>query len=142
MISWFRRNETLFNRLVEMARSESTVRRVAADFLRTETEAFEYPQVPEGFTLERWNNYRKLFTKLRLEEGIEFWNRDAVSLYATSYGIVVSGSTKGYVWSAHSPKPLVDSLDPPLPVEGELPGDDYAAYRAINGNWYIFRTMS
>lgn len=142
MISWFRRNEALFNRLAEMARSEPIVRRIAADFLKTETETFDHPQVPDGFTIERWNDYRRLFTKLRLEEGIGFWNRDMISLYATSFGIVVSGSTKGYVWSARPPKPLVSSLDPPLPAEGKLPGDDYTAYQAIDGNWYLFFTMS
>jgi hypothetical protein len=142
MISWFRRNEGPFNHLVEMARNESIVRRVAADFLKTESDTFDYPQVPEGFTIERWNHYRRFFTKLRLREGIEFWNRESVSLYATSFGIVVSGSTKGYVWSARPPKPLVNSLDSPLPAEGELPGDDYVAYRAIDDNWYLFFTMS
>lgn len=56
MISWFRRKEGLFNRLVEMARSEPVVRRIAADFLKTASETFEYPQIPEGFTVERWND--------------------------------------------------------------------------------------
>ncbi len=142
MIAWFRRNQDLFDRLVEMARGEPVARRIAADFMKSESDTFDYPQVPEGFTIERWDEYQTHFTKLRLGEGIEFWNRDAVSFYATSFGIVVSGSTKGYVWSLHPPRPLVDSLDPPLPKEGELPGDDYAAYRAIDGHWYLVLEMS
>ena len=105
-------------------------------------ETFNYPQTPSGFTVERWNDYRKLFKLLRLEMGIEFWNRDAVWLHATSLGIVVSGSTKGYVWSTRSLEPLVSSLDPPLPAEGELPGDDYIAYRAIDESWYLALEMS
>ena len=95
------------------------------------------PQI--GFSQERWNEYRDMFSKLGLKGGLA-WSRDhSIFLTASAKGLTIHGSEKGYVFSAKPLSPTFDSLDdirqeikngkvtPGLPV-----------YRKIKEGWYLY----
>jgi len=66
--------------------------------------------------------------------GVESLERnigDAFFLYVSSYGIVPSGSAKGYAYSPGLNGPTVDSLD-------DVGGRDGYTYRHLKGPWYLF----
>src|SRR5436190_3345893 len=59
----FQKHEESFNKLVRMSNEDSQVIRIAYDFTRLETNwAWPRPESKIGFSKERWNDYRRLFT--------------------------------------------------------------------------------
>jgi hypothetical protein len=126
-----------FERLVAMSATDSSVIRVAPSFTRLE-DNWAWPRSDDllGFSPERWREYRQLFDRLDLENGLERVNGEhaAVYLLASAFGLVTGGSSKGYVHATQSPGRLYASLDaPPADIESNV-----TVYRHVGGSWYLY----
>lgn len=103
--------------------------RVAYDFTR--------PERPEevGVTRERLADYRKLFGNLGLTAGVEGYDeKDMVWFHVSTYGLSVTGSSKGYAYLRERPKLVVDNLD----TYWSRDGKSFTAFRHIEGDWYLY----
>lgn len=133
----FLKNEADFDLLVRMAQADARVVRIAPDFTWLDTNAaWPRPQSELGFSIERWEEYRTLFSKLGLSAGILNYQPESVMLVASSQGLVTGGSSKGYAYSIKEPPHLVDSL------ENVSFKDSRIAYKRIKGHWYLFYEVS
>lgn len=133
----FRQHEADFNKLIDMSNADSRVVRIAPDFTRLENN-YNWPR-PEselGFSKARWDEYRQLFKNLGLEQGITrpTDNPDLILLTASSRGLSVGGSLKGYAYSTKELSPQVNSLDHiPLNLSNGRP-----IYKPVKEHWYLY----
>lgn len=103
--------------------------RVAYDFTRPENPG------AIGISRERLGAYRRLFDKLDLSAGIEGYDeKDIVWFHASTYGLSVTGSGKGYAYVKERPKLVVGNLDTYWSADGR----SFTAFRHIEGNWYLY----
>ena len=127
-----------------MSDSDSTVTRIAPTFTRVYGHWYwPRPDSELGITKARWDQYRALFDTLGLHAGLE---RDAppnsrpirdrtITFTASTLGLSIRGSGKGYAFSRHSLAPVFSSLNDESAVRhGADHGD---AYRLITPNWYL-----
>jgi hypothetical protein len=124
----FRDHKAEFEQLLQMFHADKRLSRVARDFTR--------PANPTevGITEERLREYRKLFDVLGLSAGIEgYGEKESVFFLASTQGLSVSGSSKGYAYLATPPELIVDQLDGYKPPDGK----SFSAFRRIEGNWYL-----
>jgi hypothetical protein len=132
----FEQHEEDFGRLIDMSRVDSKVIRIAPDFTWLDDNArWPRPESQLGFTKERWDEYKRLFSELSLREGLaRDTEGDTVYLIAYSEGLGGGGSGKGYVYSSKELSPLYDSLDnlPPASSNGKH------VYKKLKGSWYLF----
>lgn len=89
-----------------------------------------------GISEDRKRTYKTLLDKVSIPRGIEAYDKERRSfrLLASTQGTTVSGSTKGYLWSADPPAPQVDELD--SAVAGNV--RPFFGYRHIADDWYLF----
>ena len=140
LIANFQSHEKDFDQLIQMAKEDPHVVRIASDFTWLDSD-YHWPRPDSqiGFSQERWNEYRNMFSKLGLNGGLA-WSWDhSIFLTASAKGLTISGSEKGYVFSEKPLSPTFDSLDnmhqeiregrvkPGLPV-----------YRKIKDGWYLY----
>jgi hypothetical protein len=119
-----------------MSDSDAHVVRIAPGFTRLDTNwSWPRPDSLLGISRARWDEYRALFQTLGLSAGL---TRDSVSgvavvvLTASTWGIVGSGSAKGYAYSTRLLAPLHPSLDKLRPSHPHG-----VAFRSIRGGWYL-----
>ena len=123
---------------------DKSLGRVASDFTRT-SNFFEKCEEPNSWsgkeievTAERLAKYRKIFNNLGLSAGIEgYCEKNRVFLHASTKGLSVTGSTKGYAYlkkAPENPDKLVDNLDNYWSPDGK----SFRAFRHIEGNWYLY----
>jgi hypothetical protein len=125
----FHSHKDEFNQLLKMFLADKGLGRVAYDFTR--------PERPEtiGVSQDRLQQYRKLFSRLDLSEGIEGYDeKDLVWFHASAIGLSVTGSGKGYAYLTKPPPLLVDNLDNYWSKDG----NSFTAFRHIEGNWYLY----
>jgi hypothetical protein len=123
-----------FEQLVEMAKSDKEVVRIAPDFTwTTSSVAWPRPDSELGFSKDRWDTYRRLFRTLSIEAGIlrPWQHRDAVYLLIQTKGLVTGGSMKGYAYSEVPLEPQCDSLDKPEAVHTEV------CFKPLGSSWYL-----
>ena len=127
-----------------MFQEDKSLGRVAFDFTRT-SNFFEKCEEPNGWngkeieaSSERLAEYRKLFDKVSLSAGIEgYCKKDRILFYASTKGLSVTGSTKGYAYLQKVPEgleKLVDNLDTYWSPNGK----SFTAFRHIEENWYLY----
>jgi hypothetical protein len=135
----FEEHEEAFNKLVRMSNEDRRVIRVAPDFTRLETNwAWPRPDSELGFTRRRWEEYRKLFNQLGLESGLfreTSSNGAAIYLVASSKGMTMRGSSKGYVFSEKPVTNVVKSLDGKVSRPANL--EHGALYTPLKEHWYL-----
>jgi hypothetical protein len=131
----FEEYEEDFGRLLAMSDEDSHVIRIAPDFTWLDTSAaWPRPESELGISLKRWDEYRNLFEKLGVKEGI-LRSDELVLLIVSARGLCVAGETKGYVFSEEEPAGLEESLDDPT----ELNIQPHAyAFKKLKGNRYLF----
>jgi hypothetical protein len=125
-----------FEKLVTMAQEGNEVIRIAPDFTWT-TSSMGWPR-PEsglGFTVERWNAYRRLFQALGLEAGIlRPWDHpNAIYLIAQTRGLSVAGSCKGYAYSNIPLEPRCESLD-----RDRGSSETGICFKPLGREWYLY----
>lgn len=137
LIRNFNEHETDFNRLVNMAETDSHVVRIADGFTWLDTNV-SWPRSESelGFSKSRWAEYRSIFKKLGIKDGI---NRredipGTIFFIVSSNGAALHGTSKGYAYTTKEPSPLAESLDglnrqlkPMVPV-----------YKRLQSNWYLY----
>ena len=125
----FQSHESQFNQLLQMFLSDRGLGRVAYDFTRPANPA------EIGISRERVEDYRRRFDELGLSAGIEGYDeKDAVWFHASTQGLSVSGSSKGFAYLLKPPKLQVESLDGYQSKDGR----SFTAFRHIAGNWYLY----
>ncbi len=132
----FRKHESDFKLLINMAEIDSKVVRIGLDFTWLDDDA-SYPRRESklGFSNERWNEYRKLFGKLGLRHGLlRYPDSGFVHLIGASEGLVTGGKSKGYAYTTENLSPQFDSLDN-LNLDSV---NGNTAYKRIQDNWYLF----
>lgn len=124
-----------------MAVQDQRLVRIADDFTYLDNES-KWPRQNVGITESRWNEYRSIFHKLSLKEGIvrteDFPH--AIFFVAVARGLCTGGSSAGYVYSTEKLSPVSDSPTQTLDSDArEKPGRHYAyAFRELKPNWYVF----
>lgn len=128
-----------FEELLQMFKADRSLGRVGDGFTRTASfvEKCTGPNAWNGkeieVTKERLAAYEQLFIKLGLRGGIEgYCEKDQVVFIASSKGLAMSGSSKGYAHFVNPPKLIVDSLDT------YRSPDEVTTFRHIDGNWYLY----
>jgi len=125
-----------FERLVVMAKADKELLRIAPNFTWT-TSSLVWPRPASqlGFTVQRWDDYRRLFHTLGLEAGVlRRWDDpDGVYLIVQTKGLMTGGSTMGYAYSERVLEPRCDSLDKP---EAIVHTEIY--FKPLGGNWYLY----
>ena len=130
------KHEADFQRLAEMSDRDEHVTRIASNFtwLKT-TAAWPRPESEWGISKARWDEYRTIFANLALPDGItREESGEVIYFFASSVGLGVSGSTKGYAFARREPETIVDSLDDPT----SWPKGKHMYFKRLKGNWYLF----
>ena len=137
LIKNFQENEGDFNLLIQMAKQDSNMIRIANDFTWTKDNV-SFPRLESelGITNEHWEEYKKIFIKTKLKNGILNYQPDKVFLAASSQGMLTGGSSKGYAYLKEKPEILVNSLDDYKFEKSEE--NEITAYRKIADNWYLY----
>ena len=137
----FELNRASFTDLVTMSNTDSTVIRIAFNFTRISSNwGWPRPDSLLGFSRQRWDQYRDLFRKLNLVDGLSRErlpdSTPVVYLTAGSFGLVNRGNSKGYAYSIELLSPVVPSLDVD---RATLRGDQRhgVVYREIGKGWYL-----
>jgi hypothetical protein len=133
----FLAHEADFNKLVDMCNADAHVVRIAPDFTWMDNNAaWPRPESELGFSRQRWEEYRSLFSKLGLTAGILNYQPDSVMFLASTRGLVTGDSSKGYAYSLKPPETIVDSLENATFSKSRI------AYKRLKGNWYLFYMVS
>jgi hypothetical protein len=113
-----------------MLDEDSDVVRLGHDFV-----FFEKDSNREKLPAERMDEYRRLFGKLNLENGVHRPRPGVITLIASSNDGVFSKSEKSYVHSETALSPQVDSLDQVAEANN---GDHPPVYKELANDWYLF----
>lgn len=134
-------NANALDQLRLMAEKDSHLTRIAGDFTYLDKSS-TWPREDVGITDGRWNEYRSLFQKISLQEGIVRTEDfpGAIFFVAVSRGLCVGGTSAGYVYSTKKLVPTSNSPTETVDTEArKKPDRNYAyAFKEMNGNWYLF----
>jgi hypothetical protein len=138
MFATFKKNRSCFDDIIQTARSESNLSKIATGFVQLNDDPNPSTTKRRKFLPdERWNRYKTLFVCAGIDGvpgGIRLGS-NSFYLQAATWGLGGSGGEKGYVWSQSPVGPLVDSLDTLSPAQrSSSPG---MFYRHIEGPWYL-----
>ncbi|HNV68660.1 MAG TPA: hypothetical protein PKO06_03100 [Candidatus Ozemobacteraceae bacterium] len=130
LIARFQQQRRSFETLRAMIASDTGLERV--------DDTWTSPKDPAtiGITPQRIAEYRRLFNHIGTPRGIEAYDptRSSFRLLASTQGITVSGSGKGYLWSTEPPSPLLSELDSALASHSK----PFFGYRHLEDRWYLF----
>lgn len=126
----FYANQDDFNRLVLMSKQDRPLIRIRDGLTLMQTDSEIKKNV--GLTVDRWQEYRVLFKKLGLKEGLERTKNVPSALLLFSYceGSAIDADCKGYAYSEGPLSPLMTSLDEPRPGY---------VFKQLCANWYLVR---
>jgi hypothetical protein len=116
-----------FTRLAMMSEQDRHIVRIAFKTNDPDPDSSE-----PGLSEQRWEQYRVLFRKLEIADGIER-RRDfpgVVFFWADCNGSAISRDCKGYAYSEGSPAPILGDLNKLAPG---------VAFKPLSRNWYLFR---
>lgn len=145
LLANFDQNESEFNALIEMAKVDSKVTRIAFDFTQLEGNLkWPRPESELGFSRERWDEYKRFFEKLEIRSGLgRRQTGSTYLLYAKACGLFTNrAGSKGYAYSPTELSPQVESLDDlneELVKRNIQVSDTDAVYKKIRGNWYLYQ---
>jgi hypothetical protein len=141
-------------RLVTMMDEDWNMCRIASDFTASQDHAgapcrmaseftssgAPWPESEWGISKQRWNEYRKMFGKTGLSEGMTrpFSSSDVV-LIVWSAGIAIAGTSVGYVHCGR-PQNGYGHTQPPCLENNDSGYDSTGAYRykKVAQDWYIY----
>jgi hypothetical protein len=129
----FAQNKSAISQILEMQSQDPKVVRIAPTFTWLDTD-MSWPRKNLGFSEERWEQYRVLFRKAKIADGIVFRN-GAVWYYVSSIGLAIGGASRGFVHSENPLTPVVASLDQCVQKDG-------SCYVSLEGHWYLFQEVN
>ncbi len=130
----FRTHESDFNQLVAMSGVDARVVRISPTFTWLDDNAnWPRPESQLGFSTDRWNEYRELFVRLGLKNGMARYPDGAtIEFIASTEGLLTGGSGKGYIYSTKEVSPIYNSLDNLGPTGKDV-------YKKLQQpHWYLF----
>ena len=140
LLTNFRAHQAEFEQLRKMCQEDAQMVRIADHFLwKEDTVRWPRPEPEWGISRERWDAYKDLFIKVKLDNGLVSYQPKGIHFFANNRGMVTGGSSKGYAYLAQSPNQLFDSID--YFSDHSLSSADVAgatAFRRIEGDWYLF----
>jgi hypothetical protein len=125
----FEAHKAEFNQLVQMFLADKKLFRVS--YYAT------YPENPSeiGVSQQRIQEYRELLHKLDLREGMGgASDKNMVWFSASTFGLNIADTNKGFAYVAKEPSLIVDNLDGYRSKDGKA----CTAFRHIEGNWYLY----
>lgn len=133
----FREHRGEFEELLSMyAQDSQTVVAITHNLTRLDSNRdWPRPDAEIGISAERWNEYRRLFKLLDINEGVSRVPETGVLLFSvSSSGTALDSVTKGYAYSQRKLEPTTESLDqiPPNLLTGK------PVYKRLEGNWYLY----
>jgi hypothetical protein len=141
LASRFPRQRKDLETIILMSDQDAQLTRIDPDWLQTSNHQYLSYSPETGITLERWNEYRRLFVRNDITQGIQRdpATRDAFIL-VKSVGLLNRGTSNGFLYCGPGPthRYLPCSLSDP---EGEHPysrGDEAYSYRKLADHWYAF----
>lgn len=136
LIGRFHQNRAAFDELRMMFLAEPTLGRIAPDFTRPANFFSGRSQAESPvLTPKRRARYRELFQQLGLEAGVEGYDdKEHVFFHASTRGLGISGSSKGYAFCRSTPQIVVVDLDSYRPRGVR----SFTAFRSIGENWYLY----
>lgn len=142
LIANYQSHEADFQKMIRMVKDDSNVVRISPDFtMLGDNYKWPRPESELGFTKERWEEYRQIFRKLELEDGVAWYTikKGPVLLLASvkSRASNSGGSTKGYAFSTEPLSPVLESLDD-VRFDGTTRHPKLPVYRKITDNWYLY----
>lgn len=118
-----------FDKLINMLKEDSDVVRLGSSF------AFFDKSSNRSLSNERMDEYRRLFDKLNLQNGVHRDRKDAIRLIASFHDGLLMKSEKSYVYSTADPSPQVSSLDNVTKTDR---GDHAPVFKKVSNNWYLY----
>lgn len=141
LASRFSRQRKDLETIVSMSDHDAQLTRIDPGWLQTrEHQYLEYsPQT--GITRERWDEYRRLFARNDITQGIQRdpETKDAF-IIVKSVGLLNRGNSNGYLYCGPGP----NHRYPPCsssPASGEhpyKPGDEAYSFRKLAERWYAY----
>lgn len=141
LLANFDHNFDEFQKLLAMVSQDSHLIRIADDFTWLDSSS-KWPRTNIGLGAKRWDEYRSLFEKLSLSEGIvrtaDF--PGAVFFIARARGLCTGGSGAGYVYSTGALASTTESPSKALDAEvRKNPNQHYAyVFKPLKAQWYAF----
>lgn len=138
--STFMHHEGDFARLVSMCKQDRRVVRIASQFTWLAKNA-SWPRRDVGLTQARWNQYRSLFQRLGIRDGVSRRSDYPGAIFFIAYasGLVTDGSYKGFVYSTGELKPLAGSLDNGSWSRLDPKKEHVIRFKRLEAHWYLFR---
>lgn len=137
----FAQDRELLETLRRMAEQDAHVMRIAPDFTWLNSST-KWPREDIGFSQTRWNEYRSLFKRLALLEGIVRTEDFPGTLFfvARVRGLCTGGLSAGYAYSTNALTPTVESPRESLDaVVRAAPSQPYAyVFKPLGAGWYAF----
>ena len=129
----FYANKDAFNELVSMSQQDRALTRIRFE-LTVMKKGLEFVE-NEGLSVDRWQEYRILFKKLGLAEGLERPQAypSAILFHLYCEGSAIDADCKGFAYSAKPLSPLATSLNTMRPGY---------VFEQLCPNWYLFRWVS
>lgn len=127
----FRAKRPILERLVEMSNEDyerTSVTRIAPDFTRLENNwGWPRPENELGMSVERWEEYKKLFQAAEVHTGLDRAGEDSegVMFFVWGFGIADNSQSKGIVYF---PKPPLN-----IAVESQR-----VTYKPLADGWYYY----
>ena len=140
----FYKKRTDLERLVAMLAEDSQMTRIAPDFLWTEdSAAWPRPESQWGISRVRWDEYKSLFKRAGVDDGIAGWRKSNETLFLVyTWGIVPSGISVGYLHcgqpnSGYQHEPAcIERKDSGTGMYGDSTSYGYR-YKKIAEDWFI-----
>jgi hypothetical protein len=136
LIERFNHKRAAFDELHMMFLADSSLGRIAPNFTRPANFFSGRPQAETPPLLpKRRARYRELFRDLGLKAGVEGYDgKEQVFFHASTRGLGISGSSKGYAFCRSTPQIVVVDLDSYRPRGVR----SFTAFRSIGQNWYLY----
>jgi hypothetical protein len=127
--------------LRKMTMADERLTRIAIDFTWLKDKS-NWPRDDVGLTAARWSEYRALFEKLHIQEGIVRMDDfpRAIFFVVRAKGLCIAGSSSGYVYSEQPLAPVSETPLNALDTEARSHSDQGRAvvFRPLKSNWYAF----
>jgi hypothetical protein len=142
LASRFQDQEKDLKTIVAMNEQDASLVRIDPAWLETYPYTQYFAAVPEsGITPQRWNQYRLLFSRNSIEQGIQR-DHDTGDAFirVKAFGLLDRGTSTGYVYCGPGPKhiyPPCNSSDP-IGSHPYSPGDEAYSWRKLEDRWYAY----
>lgn len=130
--------------ILAMSNQDSQLLRIDPGWLATSSAQYMKYDKASGITEERWNEYRRLFSRNDITQGIQrVPNSDDAFILVESEGLLNRGISNGYLYCGARPVHryvpcTLSSQSGSHPFEGPGSGDEGYSFIKLAGGWYAF----